>query len=312
MRNYLLVTLMIVALVGFAAAQIGPPTSDVLGAHLNYGRGCAGCHAPHSGAYGNGAAKTADPNAGTNALWGQDVGSLYGKVINFGETWRGASGSYYTETLPSTLDSSAPDVLNLLTCLSCHDGNWAQGAMMKNKVYETLPPTYGGWNNIPTLLGDGNGTPGVANYLADHPVGLNATVSCTGQYNWDCTNNNGVIYMNGPNSSEFVQNYGFFVSLSTYNNTAVVTCTTCHNQHLMNVVKVSQDTGLGSCGSSTGGSGGCSGLSGGYYETMFFIRGPYNPASGTAGSNQTAQFCRQCHGGEANESNGSYSIGTTF
>ncbi len=47
----------------------------------------------------------------------------------------------------------------------------------------------------------------------------------------------GVISMNGPNSSKFVTNYGFFVSLSAYNNTAVVTCTSCHNQHLMNVVK---------------------------------------------------------------------------
>ena len=28
------------------------PTVDVSGAHNNYGRGCAGCHAPHSGAYG--------------------------------------------------------------------------------------------------------------------------------------------------------------------------------------------------------------------------------------------------------------------
>ncbi len=46
---------------------------------------------------------------------------------------------------------------------------------------------------------------------------------------------------------------------------------------------------------------------------MFFIRAPYNPANNLSGSsNQTAQFCRQCHGGEANESNGSYTIPTTF
>ncbi len=30
------------------------PTVDVLGAHQNYGRGCAGCHAPHSGNFGEG------------------------------------------------------------------------------------------------------------------------------------------------------------------------------------------------------------------------------------------------------------------
>jgi hypothetical protein len=73
--------LMFLTAAGFAAAQIQAPTSDVLGAHLNYGRGCAGCHAPHSGAYGNGAAKTADPTRAASILWGEDVGSLYGKTI---------------------------------------------------------------------------------------------------------------------------------------------------------------------------------------------------------------------------------------
>src|SRR5579864_3767762 len=81
MKKYMLITLMILAVAGFASAQIQPPTSDVLGAHLNYGRGCAGCHAPHSGAWGNGANKSGDTHAGTDALWGQDVGNLYGKTI---------------------------------------------------------------------------------------------------------------------------------------------------------------------------------------------------------------------------------------
>ncbi len=292
MRKNLLVLVMVLAVAGFAAAQIQAPTSDVLGAHLNYGRGCAACHAPHSGAWGNGANKSGDTHAGEDALWGQDVGNLYGKTITTGNTDRGS----FTEVLPTSLLAGTPDVLGLLTCLSCHDGNWAQGAMMQNKVFETLPPSYGTYNKIPTLLGqDGNGA---GDYLNDHPVGLNATVSCGGQYNWDCTETNGVISMTGPNSSQFVKNYGFFVSLSAYNNTAVVTCTSCHNQHLMNVVSVTN--------------GPKSGLPTGAYATMFFIRAPYNPASGTAGANQTAQFCRQCHGGEANESNGSYTIPTTF
>ena len=124
----------------------------------------------------------------------------------------------YTETLPG-FTAATPD-LNITLCLSCHDGNYAQGAMMKNQVYETLPPTYGTYNKIPTLLGnDGNGA---GDYLNDHPVGLNAEVSCGGQHNWDCTETNGVITMNGANSSQFVKNYGFFVSLSAYNNTAVM------------------------------------------------------------------------------------------
>jgi hypothetical protein len=291
MRKVFIAVLLVLGLVAFASAQIQAPTSDVLGAHLNYGRGCAGCHAPHNGASGNGINKSGDLTGGTVALWGQDVGALFGKTIITGST-DGSTG--YTEVLPASMAAGTPDVGGLLTCLSCHDGNYAEGAMMKNQVYETLPATYGSLNTIPTLLGKGTNVEG---YLASHPVGLNAAVSCGGQYSWDCVETNGVIAMTGPNSSAFVKNYGFFVSLSAYNNTAVVTCTSCHNQHLMNVVSVTAKK---------------SGLPAGTYATMFFIRAPYNPASGTAGSNQTAQFCRQCHGGEANESNGSYTIPTTF
>ena len=291
-RNFLIV-LMFLAAAGFAAAQITTPTTDVLGAHLNYGRGCAACHAPHSGVYGNGNAKTNDSSAGTVALWGEDLGSLYGKTITTGST-NGTTG--YTEVLPTSLTAGTPDVAGVLMCLSCHDGNYAQGAMMKNKVYETLPSTYGTFNNIPTLLSN-DGT-GVGNYLNDHPVGLNAVMTCGGPYGWDCTvSATGAVQMTGPASSLFVTNYGFFVSPGTYNNTPVVLCTTCHNQHLMNVVKVTTDPK--------------SGLPSGNYATMFFIRAPYNPASATAGSNQTAQFCRQCHGGESNEMNGSTAV-TTF
>jgi hypothetical protein len=288
----ILMLIVVVAAATVAMAQIQPPTSDVLGAHLNYGRGCTACHAPHSGAWGNGANKSGDKTAGDVALWGQDVGNLVGKTLTFGGT---GPGSGYSETLVG-FTASTPD-LNITLCLSCHDGNYAQGAMMKNQVYESLPPTYGNFNKIPTLLGqDGNGA---GDYLNDHPVGLNATVGCGGTYDWDCTiDGNGNIQMTGPNSSAFVKNYGFFVKPSGFGGKPVVTCTTCHNQHLMNVVSVTN--------------GPKSGLPTGMYATMFFIRAPYNPASGTAGSNQTAQFCRQCHGGEANESNGSWSIPTTF
>src|ERR1019366_3519398 len=134
MKKSLLVMLMILAVTAFVAAQIGPPTSDALGADLNYGRGCAACHAPHSGAWGNGANKSGDAAAGQSILGGQDVGSLYGQTITT------AGGR--VEVLPSQADfiaDSKPDVNGLLTCLSCHDGNWAKGAMMQNKVFETLP-----------------------------------------------------------------------------------------------------------------------------------------------------------------------------
>ncbi len=151
MKKCFLLTLTFLAATGFAAAQIQTPTTDVLGAHLNYGRGCAACHAPHSGVYGNGNAKTADPtSAGTMALWGEDVGSLYGKTINFGQSEHGI----VAVALPTSLSAGTPDVAGLLMCLSCHDGNYATGAMMKNAVYETLPSTYGTQNTIPTLLGN--------------------------------------------------------------------------------------------------------------------------------------------------------------
>jgi hypothetical protein len=294
MKKTLFIALMVVASAGFAAAQ-GPnfsPSTDVLGAHLNYGRGCAACHAPHSGVYGNGNAKTADPTAGNVALWGEDVGSLYGQTITSGST-DGSTG--VMEVLPTSLSAKSPDVAGVLMCLSCHDGNYATGAMMKNKVYETLPAGYGGYGNIPTLLGN-DGT-GVGNYLNDHPVGLNAVMTCGGTYDWDCSiSATGAVQMTGTNSAKFKTNYGFFVSPGTFNNTPVVLCTTCHNQHLMNVVKVTAAK---------------SGLPAGTYQTMFFIRAPYNPGSGTAGSNQTAQFCRQCHGGEANEMNNGTAL-TTF
>lgn len=292
MKKLILGLIIVLAFASIGMAQITTPTSDVLGAHLNYGRGCPACHAPHSGAWGNGANASGDTQSGEIALWGQDVGNLYGKVITTGQSEHGS----YVETLPSTWDNTRPDTANILTCLSCHDGNYAQGAMMKNQVFETLPASYGTFNKIPTLLGnDGNAK---GDYLNDHPVGLNATLSCGGQYNWDCTNTNGVIAMTGTGSSAFVKNYGFFVKPNVYNNTAVVTCTTCHNQHVMNVVSVAN--------------GPKSGLPTGFYATMFFLRAPYNPASTTAGSNQTAQFCRQCHGGEANEMNGGLTIPTTF
>jgi cytochrome c553 len=292
MKKILLIALLFLAAAGIASAQIYTPTTDVLGAHLNYGRGCAACHAPHSGVYGNGNAGAADPTSGNIALWGEDVSSLYGKTITTGQSEHGS----YVEVLPTAITAGTPDVAGVLMCLSCHDGNYATGAMMQNKVYETLPASYGTKNAIPTLMGNDGTTTG--NYLNDHPVGLNAVMGCGGPYDWDCSiDGTGKVLMTGPNSAKFITNYGFFVSPKAYNNQPTVMCTTCHNQHLMNVVKVM--------------TGATTGLPSGTYATMFFIRAPYNPASGTAGSNQTAQFCRQCHGGEANEMNGSTAI-TTF
>ena len=242
----------------------------------------------------------ADATSGNIALWGEDVSSLYGKTIITGQSEHGS----VTHTLPSSITAGTPDVAGILMCLSCHDGNLAQAAMMKNKVFETLPASYGTKNTIPTLLGNDDGS--VGNYLNDHPVGNDATVGCGGQYDWDCTiDATGKIQMNGPNSFKFVQNYGFFVSTKRRRRQA--------GRDVHHLPQPAPDErGQGNHGVSLDAttSDRQLRLPSGDYATMFFIRAPYNPASGTSGSNQTAQFCRQCHGGEANEMNGGTAIPT--
>jgi len=310
MKRISLIALMILACTGFAVAQIGAaPATDVLGAHLNYGRGCAGCHAPHSGARGNGIATT-DASTGNVALWGEDVAPLVGQTLIFGGTGK-ATGNGYSELLPAVSAGSA-DVSGVLMCLSCHDGSLAKGAMMTGTIYETLPATYGAAKaQIPTFLGN-DGT-GAENYLNDHPVGYNAVFPCGG-YGWDCTISAAGKISPGPLMTQFIGNYGFFTVPSVYNGTTpIVVCTTCHNQHSMNVVAVTQNACIPNYGATppVTCSGTSTGLPTGKYATMFFIKAPYNPASTTQYSNQTAQFCRQCHGGESNEMNGG-TAGTTF
>ena len=307
MKKLLVIATVFLGAAGFAAAQA--PSTDILGAHLNAGRGCSGCHAPHSGAFGAGKKPSKDlANTGTVALGGEDVSPLLGATLNFG-------GGAYPESFPATMagGSANPDVMDVLLCLSCHDGNTAKGAMMTGHVYEHLPSSYG-TNPVPTFLG--NDCSAVANYSNDHPVGPSAKFSCGAPYNWDCTAitetkspyGYSVTVTPGPNMAKFINNYGFFVSLvSTSSTSAYVTCTSCHNQHVMNVVNITKLSTPAASGTAVG--SGVSGMATGPYATMFFLRGPYNPNNSS--SNSATQFCRQCHGGEANESNGVYNVPTT-
>jgi hypothetical protein len=270
------------AVCGVSGAQASRSSTDVLGAHMISGRGCTACHAPHSGVAGNGRAQSADQSSGQYALWGVDASQLYGKTI-------ATDGGKFVEILPTSMDAGTPDVEGVLTCLSCHDGNYASKAMMQNRLYETLPSTYGTYNSVPTLLGN-NGS-GAGSYLNQHPIGLSATISCGGNGQWDCSQTKGQIEMTGANASKFVANYGFFIQPGNYRNTAVVVCTTCHNPHSMNVVTITRES--------------TSGLPPGNYATMFFLRAPYNPNDPNPLSNQSAQFCRQCHADLSNEMAGS-------
>jgi hypothetical protein len=304
MKKAMLVVLVVFAFAGFMMAQNWSSTVDVLGAHNNQGRGCAGCHAPHSGSFGSGHGGGAD--AGSYALWGQDASPLYNKTIAFGD------GGKYTEVMPATITGGSQEVGGILLCLSCHDGNVTPSNMMTNKSYEQTiglltNTTYGG-AAIPTLLG--NDGSAANNYNNDHPVGQLANIDTTmpglafdgKKFNLTA----------GTPYAQFVANYGYpALAPGRWSQPFAVTaagkpyvlCTTCHNQHVMTVY-------TSSSASPIQGDGG-----GKYYATYFFINGPYNVNLQTYSGNSapsTTQFCRQCHFGESNEANNTNTIKTQF
>jgi len=307
MKKAMLLVLFVLAIAGLALAQTYVPPTDVLGAHNNQGRGCAGCHAPHSGAFGSGhTVLKNNGDTGTYALWGQDASPLYGATIAFGD-----SGSY-VEVLPSTIAGGSQEVGGILLCLSCHDGNVTPSNMMTNQSYEQaiglLTNTAYGANPIPTLLGNDGSTKG--NYTNDHPVGQNATLLSHGAPMQGATSGvtftaaNGFAYATGSQFATFVTNYGWPALAPgkwsnpyalTSANVPYVLCTTCHNQHVMDVYTASAGSPI-------------AGKTSGFYATYFFINGPYNPnvnivSTGYASAPSTTQFCRQCHFGESNEAN---------
>ena len=155
--------------------------------------------------------------------------------------------------------------------------------------------------------------PTAGDYNNDHPIGESATISAVlGTYYNNATNGLNYTITNGAITAityagqyaQFVTSYGAPVLLKgahSYGtpvnaaNVPYVVCTTCHDQHSMNVYSV---VGAGNpiAGNATG-----------TYAKYFFINAPYNPDTvniplGSAAS--TTQFCRQCHFGESNEANG--------
>lgn len=309
MKKAILVALFALACAGLAMGQTWSSPIDVLGAHNNNGRGCAGCHSPHSGSYGSGhAPKGAGvTDTGNDALWGQDASPLYGATLKFGDSGK------YVEVLPSTLTAGGTEVSGIMLCLSCHDGNVTYNNMMTNQSYEQrigyLTNTAYGASPIPTLLGNDGTTAG--NYENDHPVGLNATISTT--MNGLTWTGNSFTLVAGSPYAQFVANYGYPALApgahgAAYGVTAggqpYVVCTTCHNQHVMTVYASTANSPIAGYGA------------GAYFATMFFINGPYNPNATPDPTGKTApsttQFCRQCHFSEANESNNTMGITTKF
>jgi hypothetical protein len=316
MKRAMLVVMFILAVTGLMLAQNAVSTVDVLGAHNNGGRGCAGCHQPHSGSFGSGHNGAAD--TGNYALWGQDASPLYGATIAFGD------GGRYTEVLPANLTVASSDVGGVLLCLSCHDGNVTPINMMNGQSYEQriglLTNTAYGSGKIPTLLGSDGSTPG--NYYNDHPVGTGATMINYGKLmqgvgvglTYTPAGGAGGTYTVTPGTpyGNFVNNYGFPAIApgvwgaqfgETGGGIPYVLCTTCHNQHVMTIY-------TSRAASPIAGDGG-----GKWYNTFFFVNGPYNPnINNVTNTNapSTTQFCRQCHFGEANEANNTMGITTVF
>jgi hypothetical protein len=304
-KLFLLVALIaMTASLAFAVLPTPDQTADVLGAHLVYGRGCAACHVPHSGPAGNG--QPGEAGGGDIALWGQDMMPLYGQTLAFGD------GATYSITLPNTSGvnvvvngttisplvnpTHSTPLWSTMACLSCHDGNLATSTAMRGTTFETVTIN-GHAIHPPTLLGNDGNVAG--DYHNDHPVGTAAMVGC-GTWDWDCTFNSATgAYTIGTQQSIFASNYMNPVAgilRSTVKGGGAtgnyVVCTTCHDQHSMNAYKATIGTGTTTQ----------------YVKTTFFLRGYYDSSTG---GNNTAQFCRQCHGAEANEMHGVLNVPTT-
>jgi len=303
MKRAMLVVMFILAVAGLMMAQNATSPVDVLGAHNNNGRGCAGCHQPHSGSFGSGQKGAAD--SGSYALWGQDASPLYGASVAFGD------GGSFVEVLPNSISSGSQEVGGILLCLSCHDGNLTPKNMMANQSYEQkiglLTNTAYGKLPIPTLLGsDGTGS---GNYSNDHPVGVQATIRAGNGLTWTGTT---FTVTAGSPYAQFIANYGYpALAPGKWSNPwgingagkPYVLCTTCHNQHVMTVYASSAASPIAADGG------------GKYYATYFFVNGPYNPNINNVSNTNapsTTQFCRQCHFGEANEANNTMNIPTIF
>ncbi len=333
MKRMMLVVLFALLAVGLAAAQNFIPNNDVLGAHNNGGRGCAACHAPHSGGRGNGGDLVAGSgvtslggNEGDYHLWGQDVSLITQETLQVGGGYDNG-GAGYTVNFgggQQWTSTSLPVISGIAICLSCHDGNVSKGAMMMNQSYEqawgllpnggsqhaTNGPLYG-TSPIPTLLGNDGGTPG--DYLNDHPVGPSANVNglsypqALSAYGLNYTvSGTAITWTTSGAYATFTSNYGApavnSMVVDPTNQVPYVVCTTCHNQHQMNVYSAGR--GLAAIQGSTTGT----------YATYFFVNAPYNPGAAwtPTAAPSTTQFCRQCHFGVANEAFGVTAVTTAF
>jgi len=279
---------------------------DVLGVHNGSGRGCVGCHTPHSGSlvtHEGVSEQGGAAEAESLVLWGQNASPSYGSTVGFGDT------ENYVEVPAARVASPTQDVAGVLLCLSCHDGNITPQNMMSGQSYERKIGLllYPARKPIPTLLGDGSLA---SDYALDHPLGADATIPLGDGLAF----NNGAFSVTpGSPYARFMANYGLptlapgkrFTPYGGVDGAGkpYLLCTTCHNQHLITVYPSTATSPIG-------GDGG-----GRTYNTFFLANGPYNPEFPSVPNPRapsTAQFCRQCHLNLANEGNNTLNIRTAF
>lgn len=352
MKKLLLVSMLCLC-VPFALAQVGGtagapfsgsivgtvdyiPNYDVMGAHENGGRGCAGCHAPHNQARGNGGSVgstgygTAADNQG--GLWGQDTSAVLTAFVSTGITFNGGNSHHSGQlTFNGTNTWSDENYTGVVTCLSCHDGNVSKGAMLSGQAYEQvfgllnevdtnrnggLSSALYGPNPIPTFLGTTATTPN--GYASTHPVGQTANMSAA--LGSVLTNANYGLSAAITGDTFKAQNiasstpYGNFaatyypgalaatVSQGTGNfGDHYVVCTTCHNQHNMAVYGGGQRNETVPAGVTQ-------------VRTIFFVNGGYNPGAPYDPTHEpsTMRFCQQCHFSFSSEYFGATNVGTAY
>ncbi len=280
LKKVLFVVLVALFAVGIASSQQIPKGQDILGPHNVNGHGCASCHAPHSGAVGNGGTTA---STGESYLWGRDfyvtTYQTYGWDIN--------TPLNKTIAVTATGFSETDPLFHTAACMSCHDGNQTQVIGMSGLTVESIE---GGKKVTTYLAKDGE------SLKNDHPVDV--VYNPTTAFNWP-----GVVGATGTitwtasaDTVEFQKNYGrpFRLYASTTGTSGLgsyVECSTCHNPHSVNF---SRSTYLGVANT--------------VKPTNFFVRGWYN--SDNPASNSGAQFCRSCHYSKSNEYMANYGVVT--
>ena len=266
---------------GMAAAQQIPKGSDILGPHNVNGHGCASCHAPHSGAVGNGGSIA---STGEAYLWGRDF------YVTTYQTYGWDINTPLNDTIVVTAAGfkETDPLFHTAACMSCHDGNQTHVVGMTGHTVETVE----GGKTVTTYLNDG--TESLKN---DHPVDVQ--YNPTTAFNWPGTVNattGAITWTVTADSTEFQKNYGrpfrLYAGTGTTGVGSYVECSTCHNPHSVNFSRSTYQ-----------------GVANTVKPSNFFVRGWYN--TDNPASNSGAQFCRSCHYSKSNEYVQNYGVPTT-